>query len=217
MSMFSKRPPNMSVLVIGPPRSDKQIFARSFLVDGFKGEEPGIYVLTNDFPEDVMVELKNLYKGNLLAKDLIRFIDCYTKYTGIIKPDTNYEIRVDGPTDLNRLSIAITKALNTFPKPRLVFDNVSTLLLHNSPESVEQFLGIAIGKFKANGVLSLLLMEEGVHSSQQVTTIEALTDYTIRFFAESKKKEALVSGRGTKKTVNYKLKGNKLIFEEEIL
>ncbi len=215
--MFSKRPSTLSILVIGPPRSDKQVLARSFLTDGFAKNEPGVYILTNDFPEDVMIELKKIYKGDILEKDLIRFIDCYTKYTGILKPDTSFEIRVDGPTDLNRLSIAISQVLNTFPHPRVVFDNVTTLLLHNPPSNVEQFLGIIIGKFKAAGALSLFLLEEGVHSSQQVTTIESLTDYTIRFFGESGKKEVLVTGRGTKKTVNYKLKGGKLIFRKAIL
>jgi len=217
VNIFTKKPPTLSILVIGPPRSDKHAFANKFLIEGFKNNEPGLYIVTHDFPETIMGELRKIYHENLLAMDLIRFIDCYTRYTGIVKPSSQYEIRVDGPTDLNSISIAVSKILNTFPEPRVVLDNVSTLLLHNSPESVEKFLGILIGKFRANKVVSLILIEEGVHSQQQITTIESLTDCTVRFFLESEKKELLFSGRGGKKTVKYKLEDGKLILGSSLL
>lgn len=201
-------PEKSTVLVIGPPRSEKSILANQFLVDGIKKNEGVVYFITNNFPENVL--------GAVLAafdKAAMTIIDCYTTYAGISKPSEEFIIRTSGPYALNEISIALTKAMKSMKPPiRIVFDSLSTLLLHNKPNEMEEFLEINIGKMKSRGATALLMVEEGVHDPKQLSLLESLTDATLKFSRDER--SMVLSTVGEDRKIKYKLDKNELMVED---
>lgn len=199
---------NSMVLVIGPPRSEKSILANQFLIDGIKKNEGVVYFITNNFPENVLGAVLSAFD-----KAAMTIIDCYTTYAGISKPTEEFVIRTSGPYALNEISIALTKAMKSMKPPiRIVFDSLSTLLLHNSPGEIEQFLEINIGKMKSKGATVLMMVEEGVHDPKQLSLLESLTDTTLHF--NRGEKLLTLSSGGEERQIKYKLDKNEIMVDD---
>lgn len=201
--------PNKStVLVIGPPRSEKSMLANQFLIDGINNKEGIVYFITNNFPENVLGAVLSAFD-----KAAMTIIDCYSTYAGISKPAEEFVIRTSGPYALNEISIALTKAMKTMKPPiRIVFDSLSTLLIHNKPNEIEEFLEINIGKMKSKGATTLLMVEDGMHDSKQLSLLESLTDATLRF--DRGEKIMTLSMVGEDRKIKYKLDKNQIMVDE---
>lgn len=201
-------PKKSTVLVIGPPRSGKSVLANQFMVDGLQKNESVVYFITNNFPETVLGSLLGAFDSVAMT-----IIDCYTTYAGITKPSEESIIRTSGPYALNEISIALTKAMKTMKPPiRVIFDSLSTLLLHNKPNEMEEFLEINIGKMKSKGATTLLMVEEGMHDTKQLSLLESLTDTTLRFNRDEKM--IVLSSLGEERKIKYKLDKNQLMVDE---
>ena len=173
-------PEKASILLLGPPKSGKTTFGLQFLFEGLRNNEHGICVLTNDFPEDFVKEFEKF--GNLmpvLQNGLLRFIDCYSAHVGVKKTNTIFIVRINGPTALNEISIALSEVLKVLPLKsvkRVVIDSVSTLLLYNSPSLVLELVQILSGKTKSSNANILFLVEEGMHKEADIATLSSMAD-----------------------------------------
>lgn len=207
MAIFDIVPKKSAILVIGPPRSEKVIFADQFVIDGLMKDESAVYLVTNNFPEDVVNNMLPFVDKRIMN---MRLVDCYSIHAGVTKSDEKYVIRTSGPYALNEISIAITKALNDCKPPiRVVFNSLSTLLLHNKIGQIEEFLEINIGKLKAKNSTILFVVEEGVHDEKVMSLLSSLTDATIKFNKEER--SIRVTKVGEDKKIKYKLDKNKIV------
>ncbi len=205
MGLFDFVPRRASILLIGPPRSGKNIFADQFVVDGLLNNESSIYMIANNFPEEVINRVLPLVNGKI---ENLRMIDCYTIHAGISKRDEKFVFRTSGPYALNEISIAITKALKECnPPTRTVIDSLTTLLLHNKMRELEEFLEVNIGKLKAKNSTVLFMVEEGVHTSRTISLLGSLTDATIKFDEDA----ITLTKTGEEQKIKYKLEKNKII------
>jgi KaiC/GvpD/RAD55 family RecA-like ATPase len=208
-------PKRSSVLLIGPPKCGKTLFGLHFLFEGLSKDEYGIFIITNNFPEDIMDRFKKLGKVDpMLERGLLRFVDCYSIHAGVEKGNTMFIIRVNGPTALTEIGIAFTEILKKMPKSsriRLVFDSVSTLLLYNSPKTIVNFIQKFNERSKASGVNSIFVLEEGMHDEKDVTAFNSLLDIVIHLKKEKDKNYIRVSGfEADAKPINYSIKDGRI-------
>ncbi len=201
-------PVKSSALVIGKPRGEKSLLAQQFLADGMRKNESTLYVVSNTFPESVV---DRILRENNGARNF-RIIDCYTLHSGIAKSDEDLVLRVSGPYALSEISIALTKLLRSMNGPfRIIFDSLSTLLLHNKLNELQEFLELNITKLKNSDSTIMLLVEEGMHNEKELALLETLTDVTVRF--NSDEKTILYRKVGEEKKIKYKLENNRIALE----
>lgn len=204
---------NKSALIIGPPRSEKLLFAEQFLVEGFKNNELGIYIITNDFPENVVNKIKGIGIGDFhLESKLLKVLDCYSAFIGVPKPESDIIKNISGPQALNEISIVLAKVLSN--NSRVILDSATTLLLQNPFSVVEKFFQVVIGKIKVYNSTFFILLEEGTHDARNVAILESLTNITVYFREENGNKFVEIKDAAVHKKIPYEIETNKLIFKE---
>lgn len=201
-----------AILVIGPPRSEKSLFVRQVVVEGFKRGEKAVYVLTNNFPEDILTELGKGIGSFHVEKGMMRIIDCYTNFVGVPRPDNDITAVVSSPAALNEISIALAKAIKDISPASVVIDSASTILLQ-SPRLYERFFQVIIGKLKSYSIKSIILLEEGIHSEKEIAVLESLTSTTLRFIG-GKEKYIEVKGMGSEQRSAYEVHDGKFLLKE---
>ncbi len=205
-----------SALVIGPPRSEKLLFTEQFLVDGFKSNEMGVYIVTNDFPEDVISKIKNVHGiGNFhVESGLMKIIDCYSSFIGVPKAESDTIKNVSSPQALNEISIALGKSISN--NSRVVLDSATTLLLQNPFGMVEKFFQSLIGKIKVYNSTILILLDEGTHNERDIAVLESLTNVTICFKSENGNKFIEVRDTVVHKKIPYEVESSGRVLKEMV-
>jgi KaiC/GvpD/RAD55 family RecA-like ATPase len=207
-------PERASVLLIGAPKLGKSIFGMQYLFQGLINNEYGIYIVTNNFPEELMKGFEKFGKvDEILKKKLITFVDCYSLHAGIAKESTAFIVRVNGPTALSEIGIAISEIIKKVPKGskiRVLLDSVSTLLLFNPPEQIVNFVQQLNSKIKSANATSLFIVEEGMHNEKDITALNSLLDLMIRLKKEKNKDLIEVVGAGAARPLIYKIENGKI-------
>lgn len=104
------------------------------------------------------------------------FIDAITK-TAIPNPPTMENcIFVPSPNDLTKLSIAVTKVLQTFDPDCIFFDSLSTLLIYEDITIISQFVHSLINKINAYGVRAVLTCLRGQKEEQLIKDLSLILD-----------------------------------------
>ncbi len=210
MDYVKKQP---SILVIGPPRSEKSVFVRQMVVEGFKRGEKAVYILTKDFPEDELEEIGRGIGSFHMENSMIRIIDCYTNFVGVPRPSSEMVAVVSSPAALNEISIALAKVIKEANPATVVFDSASTILLQNQ-HMYGQFFQIVIGKLRSCSIKSVMVLEEGMHSQKEIAVLESLTSATLIFAGENNEKYIEVKGLGSEQRVHYEAGEGRLLFKE---
>ena len=87
---------------------------------------------------------------------------------------------LENPGSLTEVSIAITEAMNTGNYNFVFLDSVSTMLIYNNRETIENFLQFIIGKIKNMGISgAIIILNEG-RSKELVGTVSQFFDNVIR-------------------------------------
>jgi len=167
-----------NVMLVGPAGSAKSAFAFHFAAAA--GPNENIYFITADAtPEGIKEKAASL---GIKIKDRTVFIDCYSSTIGGEKPSES-ELVIPGPSSLNDLSLAINEAIvqSMGKKMRVVFYGLSTFLLYNPKDSILKFLQVVGGRLKKADATTLMLVEEGVHDKQLISTAGHMMDeiYTL--------------------------------------
>ncbi|MFH0962136.1 MAG: RAD55 family ATPase [archaeon] len=178
-------PEKSTFLLKGPPASKKESILFQFLHAGKKSGNPIAFVATDSSPAEI--EKRAISLGLDLSST--KFVDCYSWALQQRSSSRPGDIIVPGPSSLNELSIAISRALSEINKPgvpsRVSFQSLSTLVLYNNPDIVFRFIQIMGARLKASGATTLFSIEEGMHEERVFTTLEHITDGTIEFKSEN--------------------------------
>jgi len=169
-----------NILFIIPPRPEKTLFVSHYVNEGLNSHQPVIYVTTDISPAEIEAKAKT-FGWNFQEhtnKDLF-FVDCYS-WALEKKPVERNDIRVSGPSSLDDLSLSINQAASEANKAsqlgRLVFQSLSTLLIYNSPGIVYKFCQVIGARLKSCGMTTLFMVEEGMHQSDVLATLEHMMD-----------------------------------------
>lgn len=177
--------PNQSAaLVFGPPFLGKEVLTKLYFLHGLRTGTPGVMVLTGEAASDVRARLAKMdprYPEYERA-GLAHFVDTYSRSIGA-EDDHRYAEYVDGPVNLNAVSLAVNNAqrkiIADHASHRLVFDSLSTLITYTNAQTTFRFLQVLIGKAKRAGATSMLLLEQGMHTDAEVQTFKHLCDGVI--------------------------------------
>lgn len=194
-------PASSCSLLYGPAFVGKEVLARVFFLQGLSMGQPGIFILTGQAASDVRAELAGMDpRYHQWERDgLAHFVDAYSRSIGAEDdhPSTEY---VDGPVNLNGVSLAVSNAqrrlIADHPHHRLVLDSVSTLVTYTNAQTTFRFLQILVGKAKRAGATSLLLLQAGMHADAEVQTFKHLVDGIVEMRTESAVNQLHVLGLG---------------------
>ncbi|MDX1611919.1 MAG: RAD55 family ATPase [Candidatus Thermoplasmatota archaeon] len=192
--------PERSVsLVYGPPFSGKAVLAYVYLLRGLQEGVPAILVTTDQSAFDLRKRLGEIdphYK-EYEEEGLVHYVDTYSKSIGAAD-DFKFAEYVDGPVNLNAVTLAINNAQRRFignhPTHRLAFDSVSTLMAYTNAQTAFRFFQVLLGKIRMAGATSMLLMEDGMHDPSEVQMIKHLTDGVVEMKKEDGKSRMRLDG-----------------------
>lgn len=194
-------PPRSTTLLFGPPYTGKAILSRLYLLAGLRAGVPGLVVLTDTSASEHAESLKALDKDvpNYVEQGLLHYLDMYSWMIGDREryPNTEY---VEGPTDLNAAMMAVNtmerRLLQTHETHRLVFDSVSTLIVHTNAQTAFRFLQLFLGRTRQAGATSLLLLERGIHQPNEVELVKHLTNGILELRKDEGKTQLQAEGFG---------------------
>lgn len=182
-------PPASATLVYGPPFLGKDVLAKLFFLHGLRSGVPGIMLLTGDAACDVRARLAQMDPSfaEYERRGLAYFVDAYSRSIGAEDDHPCCEY-VDGPVNLNAVSLAVSNAqrkiIGDHPHHQLVVDSVSTLITYTNAQTTFRFLQVLVGKAKRAGATTLLLLDQGMHSEAEVQTFKHLCDGVVEMKAE---------------------------------
>lgn len=185
-------PKGRSLLMFGPVFSGKDLLAREFLRNLLHRGQAAVWALTHDTYEDASAG------EDLLASGRLRVVDAYSATIDTDAP-REHLVCTDGPNDLNGLAVAIQKAQAELVRAGhdnqvLIIDNISTLAAYNNVQTTFRFLQVMIGKARRGGATIVGLLDDGMHSPEEVQMFCHLMDSMMEFRQTDDKSQIRVQG-----------------------
>lgn len=173
-------PSPSNVMILGPAGLEKMLFAYHFIA-AKEQDETAYFITADTTPESIQQKAGSV---GVPIPSTVKFIDCYSSTLGKDKPVSSKHMFVPGPGALNDLSLALNEVMRQSQgkKTRIVFYSLSTFMLYNPKDSILKFLQVVGGRLKKAGATSLFVVEEGVHDSSLLGTVEHTMDeiYTLQ-------------------------------------
>jgi len=117
-------------------------------------------------------------KGVNLQK--IYFIDGITKTAIPVPPEDVNGIFLPAPNDLTKMSIALTKTMQSYDPDVILFDSLSTMLIYEDPNVVTQFVYSIINKVHAYGIKVVFTCLDGEKEKQLINNMSLIVDKIIK-------------------------------------
>lgn len=180
-------------VVYGPAFLGKGNLARNSIGHSLANGVPVIMVTTR------LEAARILERLDLGAKEakLLQIVDTVAASIGC--NDVIEGVRVvDGPSDLNGVAAALNEARAQLQGHHddhlLVIDSLSTLMAHNTSNTVFRFLQAIIGSSRRAGAHSILTLDEPMHTAHEVEAIKHLSTGTIQVRDREGKQQVRILG-----------------------
>jgi archaellum biogenesis ATPase FlaH len=108
------------------------------------------------------------------------FIDGITKTAIPVPPEDVNGIFLPAPNDLTKLSIALTKVMQSYDPDVILFDSLSTLLIYEDSSVITQFVYSIINKVHAYGIKVVFTCLDGEKERQLVNNMSLIVDKIIK-------------------------------------
>lgn len=191
--------PEGRVLLYGPPFLGKETLARRVLLTNLRQRKPVILVVTNDTAKEVRRALARMDKDypKYEGAGLMWFVDAYSRSIDADEETPNVRY-VDSAVDLNGISLAVNqiqaKLIEGHDEHLLVLDSASTLVLYSNAAATFRFLQVLVGRARGAGALSLVLLDQGMHTPAEVQMFHHLVDGVIELREERDQPKVQVRG-----------------------
>ena len=179
-------PSHFSILVTGPPGVGKFEWLLSCAKAYLERGERVMFVTLDVHPREIRERAKTLqldlakYEGSSFL-----FVDCYSASASEkLEEPAKKVYTVSSYSNLEGLGMAIAKAAQDLRPPvRILFYTISTLFLHNSPQTIAKFFQIITGRVKTNMGFIAYAAHDGVHDAQTMNLLRSLVDgvFEMRF------------------------------------
>jgi KaiC/GvpD/RAD55 family RecA-like ATPase len=217
-------PPGSSILFIGPPFSGKEIGILAFLAEGMRSGMPAIVITTSRSPNDLSRDFAPIMPDLLEFEriGLVRWIDATSAESADKRSsdagNRNY-IKVEGPDDfagiieaLDRLTSDIRSGV--YPGFKLGYLSLSTSISHAGDMEATKFVQAMARIVRDSNSVGMFALEKGMHSEQQIESIQHLMDGSFVIKVEKQKYYISVVGIGevqTRDWIEFKLTNSALI------
>lgn len=224
-NLFEGAPPGSQILLSGPEFIGKEFLPYHFLWRGMNLGEAGIVLTTASSPQDMRDRLKAMAPRLEKFEEyhLLFFIDARPDESGDDATAGGNFIKVNGPGDLEGIERALKTICETgkfaMKKRRLVISELSFWMTIQGFENIFKFIQRLTGKFKAEEVVALYLLNPGYLDEKEAQATEHLMDGTIRFKTEKDKQYMKVEGIcdvKDRRWKEYRFSKKGLEIEEEI-
>ncbi len=183
-------PKGSMIAVIARPGVGKSILGKQFLYNGYVLNEPCVMLSTGEPLEEFQENAKAFDWNEGFLKNLI-FLDCYSWRLG--QKGAKYSANPANQSDVSILLSKIFEENRITGKGRLVIDSFSDFIMAGDEDASVKFLAVLKAKLLANGITTLLILEEGLHEEKLVTTVEYMADGTLKMNVEGERRHLLVT------------------------
>ncbi|MFH0874671.1 MAG: hypothetical protein V1859_01950 [archaeon] len=128
----------------------------------------------------LITPLRRTLEDNKINTEKFFFIDGITKTAIPNPPSSSNIIYVPAPNDLTKLSIAITKVLQTFDPDCLFFESMSTLLIYEEEKVISQFMYSVVNKVNAFGIRCILTCLDGRKEEILINDLSLVLDKIVK-------------------------------------
>ncbi len=202
-------PSQTLLLVTGPPGSGKSTLSTEIAGNILKRGGGVVYAITSDTPNGVRNKLR-IRGYEPPEPESLKIVDCFSWRYG--KPGEN---GIRNLTDLNGLSLRIKEGLAALKDKKevlLVIDSLSDFLMYSEKNSVYKALQIISGEVKRKqGRFGLVVLEEGMHTSDVLNTVSYIMDGVIQMKMEGTKRllriTKMVETNHPLNWIEYEIKG----------
>jgi KaiC/GvpD/RAD55 family RecA-like ATPase len=202
-----------TVLFVGPPFIGKEVAMLLFLAEGLRKGVPAIVITTSHPPAEISKEIAPILPTFMEMQQLgmVRWIDA----TGVQDPQAGSDpsvIKVSGPGDFAGITAALDKCIKDFqrqkqPYFRLAYMSLSLSMTQSNEKEAFQFAQTVAAKVKLAKAVSLFAIERGMHTEQQLESVQHLMTGSVQFKTDKQKTLLSIQGIGEAQTrdwVEYK-------------
>ena len=209
-----------TVLFIGPPFIGKEVAMMLFLAEGLRKGVPAVIITTSHPPSEISKDMAPILPTFMELQQLgmVRWIDA----SGVQDPETVDDasmIRVKGPGDFAGITDALEKCTKEFQKQRqpyfrLAYMSLSLSMTQSNEKEAYQFVQATAGRVKQAKAVSIFAVERGMHTEQQLESVQHLMTGAVQFKTDKQKTLLSVQGIGDAQTrdwIEYKHTGKALM------
>jgi len=190
-----------NVLYIGPPFIGKEIAMLLFIAEGLKKGVPAIIVTTSHSPAEISKDIAPILPTfkEFEQIGLVRWIDASGLPFDQESEPYAKVLSVSKPGDLKGIAEAIEKTIKDLQKQkhpyfRVAYFSLSMSITQADEKSSFQFVASLAGRLKTVGGVSVYAVERGMHTEQQLESIQHHMSGALQFKTENLKTLLSVQG-----------------------
>lgn len=219
--LYGGLPMNANILFVGPAFVGKEVSILNFLAEGLKTNAPAVIVTTSKPPVEIAKEMAPVLPTFMEYEQLglVRWIDASgTTPTQKLSRDGN-TFRVPNATDFEGILAAVNEADGEFrekgsPYFRFAFLTLSSSLSQADEKAAINFVQRFVNRLRQSKCVAAFALERGMHTDQQVESLQQLMDGALHFKQDKSKTLMSVVGIGevqTRDWVPYKFTNKALM------
>jgi KaiC/GvpD/RAD55 family RecA-like ATPase len=164
-----------SILLRGPPGSGKTELVLNLVRSWLKKGEKVLFVTISTSGEEILERFIHAgFERNDLEKKML-IVDCYQTQT--MQSRDKLIISINGLSHLESITLAISTAVEALEAPvKVVLDGLSSLFLHNAPQTMAKFVQVLTTRSKNEFGYLLITIVDGMHENVTINTLMSLVD-----------------------------------------
>ncbi len=219
--LYGGFPMNGNILFVGPAFVGKEVAILNFIAEGLKANIPAIIVTTSKPPVEIAKEMAPVLPTFIEYEQLglVRWIDASgtTPTQKLTKDGSTF--RVPNAVDFEGILKAVNDADEQFhekgaPYFRFAFLTLSSSLTQADDKTALGFVQRFVNRLRQSKCVAGFALERGMHTDQQVESLQQLMDGALHFKQEKSKTMMSVVGVGevqTRDWVPYKFTNKALM------
>ncbi len=200
-----------NVLYVGPPFIGKETAALLFVAEGLKKGVPAIIVTTSHPPVEVARQMAPIMPTFVEFEQLglVRWVDASGSTDAPSDVDgRGHVIAVNGPDDYKGITKAMDETISSLGQEGNAYFRVAYLSLSMSVPEAEnkqayRFVQAFAGKVRQSNAIGVYTLEKGMHTEQQVESIQHQMTGSVEFKTDKKKTLLTVHGIGDAQTRDW--------------
>ena len=208
--LYGGIPFNSNLMFVGPPFAGKEVVILNFVAEGLKKGIPAILVTTSKPPADITKEMAPILPTFVEYEQLglVNWIDASGSTGSQGKPVRDKHLwRVNGPADFESLLKIVDDLDAEFkgkhPYFRVAFLSLSSCISVPDQNAALNFVQRLVNRLRQTKAVAAFALERGMHTDQQVESLEHLMDGAIHFKSEKQKTQLQVIGLGEVQTRDW--------------
>lgn len=190
-----------NVLYVGPPFIGKETAMLLFIAEGLKKGVPAIIITTSHPPSEIAKEMAPILPTFMEFQQLglIHWVDA-SGVEGDSEFSGNGSLKkVKGPGDFDGIMAAVESSMKTVeaqkhPYFRLAYFSLSMSITQAEDKKGYLFVQSLVGRAKLAQAISVFALERGMHTEQQLESIQHLMSGALQFKTENQKTLLSVQG-----------------------